>query len=80
MEALLPLMENASALDWVTLGALAWLGYRDYLQKKRIDAIARDLEKHEDKCIEFRRDMYKRVGSLESQAAALHERTGGKQS
>lgn len=79
MEALLPLMENASALDWVTVGGLLWLAYRDYLQKRRIDEIKQDLEKHEDKCIEFRRDMYKRVGSLETQAAALNERTGGKQ-
>ena len=76
MEALLPLMENASALDWLTLGAIAWLVYRDYLQKKHIDELKDDLDKHEDACVLFRRDMYRRVGQLETDFAVLNERTG----
>ena len=78
MEAILPLMENASALDWLTLGGLAYLAYRDFLQKKRIDEIKEDLTKHEDHCIAFRKEMYNRVGAVENQVGILNERTAPK--
>ena len=74
MEALVPLMENASTLDWITLGAIAWLVYRDYLQKARIDAIKADLDKHEDMCVEFRRSAYARLGALERDTGILKDR------
>ena len=51
----LPLMENASALDWITVGVLAWLVWRERQMRARLD-------KHEDMCIEFRRQMYERTG------------------
>ena len=74
MEALLPLMENASAIDWLTLGAIVWLCYRDYLQKGRIDTIKADLDKHEDMCVSFRKSMYDRLGTLERDTGILKDR------
>lgn len=66
----LPLMENASALDWVTVGGLAWLVYK-------VRVLDADLTKHEDMCVDFRKGMYERVGKLENQVGILNERTGG---
>ena len=67
MEALVPLMEGASTLDWLTLGALGWLIYR-------VRGIKADLEKHEDMCVEFRRGVYSRLGALENDTSVLKDR------
>ena len=72
MDAFLDLMVgNASALDWLTAGAIAWLIYKTR-------NLTTDLGKHEDACVLFRRDMYKRVGKAENEIAVLKERTGDK--
>ena len=61
---------------WATVVvSIAWLVYRDYLQKKRIDDLKSELEKHEDACVLFRRDMYKRVGKVENEVTRIDERT-----
>ena len=74
MGDLLPLMENASALDWLTVGGLVYLGYRDRLQAKRIDELKKELKEHEDKCIDFRGVVYGRLGKLENDTAVLMDR------
>ena len=68
MEALVPLMENASTLDWLTVGGLAWLIYR-------IRKVETDLAKHEDLCVNFRKGFYERIGRVESELAVVKDRS-----